>query len=399
MNDFYGIAALAAVIVVYIGEKVQQYLLTSVLREALKQAQAQINSLNSIKAAPPIVVTQPALPQPPVPQLPAPSPAPAPSPVPTISGPFAGAPAWFQWALHEIGFHEQGDNRGLDRYIALAHTGANGEPWCAIFANAALEATGVMGSRSASSQSFRSNPNFVQLEKPALGAIAVFWRGSPSSGLGHVGFYRGENANRVWTLGGNEHDMVQIEALPKSTSGFGLVGYWWPKAVPLPSGGPVMMPTGSALSITHDPSAASVASDASAHVKSGVQENITATVFGDDGHNAAYGFRLDNTSPGVALPFRFSGTRPRVRVSNAHTGASVDCDIVDVGPWNTHDPYWQTGTRPQAETGTDLGQVSAPRHTNGAGIDLTPAAAAAIQIDGKGLVNWSFIDSPAIKVE
>jgi len=186
----------------------------------------------------------------PSPALPAIPPVPA---APKLSGPFAAAPGWFQWALHEIGFHETGNNQGLGRYIALAHCGADGDPWCAIFANAALESAGVPGTRSPSSQSFRTNPNFVQLAGPALGCLVVFWRGSQDSGLGHVGFYRGEDANSVWTLGGNENDMVQIEALPKTSSSFGVIGYWWPKSVPLPTGGAVPMPAGSSIHVQTPP--------------------------------------------------------------------------------------------------------------------------------------------------
>jgi hypothetical protein len=37
----------------------------------------------------------------------------------------------------------------------MAHCGALGDPWCAIFANAMLEAAGVLGTRSASSLSYR----------------------------------------------------------------------------------------------------------------------------------------------------------------------------------------------------------------------------------------------------
>lgn len=146
-------------------------------------------------------------------------------------------PAWFEWALREVGIHEVGDNGGPDirRYIAAAHCGAEGEPWCAIFVNAALELAGVHGTRSPSSQSFRHDKNFVALDGPAIGAIVVFWRESHASGLGHVGFYRGEAGDRVYTLGGNEGDAVKIEALPKQSSSFGLVGYYWPASVPLPS--------------------------------------------------------------------------------------------------------------------------------------------------------------------
>jgi hypothetical protein len=119
---------------------------------------------------------------------------------------------------------------------------------------------------------------------------------------------------------------------------------------------------------------------------------ITATVFGGaaDPNTSAYdGHLIDDTEFGVALPARFSVPRPQVRVWDA--GKSVICNIVDVGPWNTNDPYWQTGARPEAESGVD----SRGRKTNRAGIDLTPAAARAIGVDGKGTVGWEFVNMPA----
>lgn len=146
------------------------------------------------------------------------------------------SPPWLQWAWKEIGAHETGDNRGavVQRYIDLSHCGELGDPWCAIFANAALEDCGIKGTHSPSSQSFRHNANFVQLEGPAIGAVTVFWRISRKSGLGHVGFYCGERHGLIWTCGGNENDQVQVEFLAKSASTFGLVGYFWPKSVALP---------------------------------------------------------------------------------------------------------------------------------------------------------------------
>jgi hypothetical protein len=50
--------------------------------------------------------------------------------------------------------------------------------------------------------------------------------------------------------------------------------------------------------------------------------------------------------PGVALPFRFRGPRPKLMVST--NGKIVTRPIVDIGPW-TNDPYWMTGARPPAE--------------------------------------------------
>lgn len=369
MAEFANVIPWVTLLVVFVVMGLLQWRVITALDHALLRSQQ-----DPVPTPRPIVLTPPAAPLPVTPiAVPA-----APKP----SGPFAGAPPWFTWAIHEVGTREGPGNTGpeLARYAQLAHCGAQGDPWCAIFANAALEASSIAGSRSASSQSFRSHPGFVQLPGPALGALAVFWRGSPDSGLGHVGFYRGEDATRIWTLGGNENDMVQIEALPKSAVSFGLIGYWWPKSVPLPAIGPVAMPSGSPINFQSPQAAAAMPATAS-----GIQTRITATYFG--GPKSAYGPAIDDSRPGVALPHRFEGVRPRVRVTNCKTGASVDCDIVDVGPWNTHDPYWETNSRPQAETGVD----TTGRKTNGAGIDLTLAAAKAIQIDGKGLVDWCFL--------
>ena len=85
------------------------------------------------------------------------------------------------------------------------------------------------------------------------------------------------------------------------------------------------------------------------------------------------GINITDDELGVALPYRFKGERPTIRVFK--DGKSVDCEIVDVGPWNINDPYWETGARPQAESGTD----NTGRRTNKAGIDLTPAAADALE--------------------
>lgn len=387
----YGLFALV-LLVVYLGEKIQQVaqaiaehrqqrLLLKTISDALSRAQGVVPT----PPAPQPIPASPVVPVPapdPVPAPVTPSPAPAPTPTPSA---WADFPPWFIGALHEVGFHETGNNEGIDKYIALAHTGSDGEPWCAIFANAMLEQAGITGTRSPSSQSFRTNANFVQLSGPAPGAIVVYWRISKSSGLGHVGFYRGEDAGRIWTLGGNENDMVCIEALPKDGASFGVLGYWWPKSVPLPTKGSITMPSGSPIQVTTDPTTGQIQTPEGIPLN---QTGITATVFG--GQQSAYGGPILDGSPGVALPSKFSGpTRPVVRVYNHITRQSVDCQIVDVGPWNIDDPYWTTGSRPQSESGIDM----TGRKTNRAGIDLTIAAAQAAGIDGKGVVDWQFVPS------
>lgn len=147
-----------------------------------------------------------------------------------------GNPKWYDAAIKEIGTRELPENRGpnIKRYIALAHCGSEGDPWCAIFANAMLESVGIKGTRSALARSFEHNSSFVKLAEPALGAITTFWRTSKSSGLGHVAFYAGEKSGLINALGGNESDMVRTELLNANGNHFGLSGYYWPKSVPLP---------------------------------------------------------------------------------------------------------------------------------------------------------------------
>jgi hypothetical protein len=121
------------------------------------------------------------------------------------------------------------ETSGIEKFIAQAHCGNPEIPGLTL-RNAKLEQSGIKGTRSASSQSFRKDKNFVKLGGPALGAIAVYWRKSPRSGIGHVGFYLGETRTQILTLGGNESDAVRKQFEPKAR----LFGYWWPKSVPLP---------------------------------------------------------------------------------------------------------------------------------------------------------------------
>lgn len=125
--------------------------------------------------------------------------------------------------------------------------------------------------------------------------------------------------------------------------------------------------------------------------------NIIATEFGgaSDFEKSAYDDHLiTDTELGVSLPATVPSPRPKVRVIKGNK--SVVCPIIDKGPWNTNDPYWLHGARPQAETGTD----TRGRHTNKAGIDLTPATMDALGVSGKHgtrstTVDWEFVTAAA----
>lgn len=123
-----------------------------------------------------------------------------------------------------------------------------------------------------------------------------------------------------------------------------------------------------------------------------VNKGITATWFDDT--RLAY----DDVPPGyldrygVALPYRFSGQRPKVRIwrSGAPETAIV-ADVIDVGPWNISDPYWETGRRPQSESGVIKSGPNAGRKSNKAGIDVTPKVNETLGLSGRGLVDWEFV--------
>lgn len=172
-------------------------------------------------------------------QTPASVPKPAPKPAPPTA-PVITPAAWMNWAHHEatdgIAEEPNRDNRGprIDHYIKLGRCGAPGQPYCAVFVNAALEQAGVPGTRSALARSFEKNPNFIKLPGPTWGAVSVFWRGSKAAGTGHVGFYVGQTAHHVYTLGANQSDDCNESPFPFDGKNFGLVGHFWPKSVRLP---------------------------------------------------------------------------------------------------------------------------------------------------------------------
>jgi N-acetylmuramoyl-L-alanine amidase len=134
--------------------------------------------------------------------------------------------------------------------------------------------------------------------------------------------------------------------------------------------------------------------------------DIEATVFGgsDDPNNSAYppydllnGDRDDF----VSLPYSFDAklfpdNPPMVRVYCGELSAVGQ--VADKGPWTTDDVAYVDGTaRPIAEicfnakrplpSGPNKGRVP----SNKAGIDLSPALAEKIGLEGKGLVSWEIV--------
>src|SRR5215475_9485738 len=102
-DNLLNVLYLVALLAIYLGEKLQQYSVIRILRDALERAQN--------------VAAPPASPDPKL--TPAPEQKPEPKPSPAPSGQFADYPKWFQGAVREIGNREEGNNRGaaVQRYI------------------------------------------------------------------------------------------------------------------------------------------------------------------------------------------------------------------------------------------------------------------------------------------
>lgn len=104
-------------------------------------------------------------------------------------------------------------------------------PWCAGFVGAMLEQTGFRSTRSAGSRSYSNWKDGIKLSKPVRGCVVVFWRGSPKSWKGHVGFVVSKDkSGRINVLGGNQSNAVNVK--PFTTNR--VVGYYWPKDYPVP---------------------------------------------------------------------------------------------------------------------------------------------------------------------
>jgi uncharacterized protein (TIGR02594 family) len=129
---------------------------------------------------------------------------------------------WLQEAHNLIGTQEQpgrGSNEaiiGWAKKLKLLSYSDDDIPWCGLFV------AHCVGSQ-LPDEPLPTNPlrarawqTFGEGTKPQLGAVMVFWRGSKSGGLGHVGFYWAEDDAAYQILGGNQSNAVTISRLAKN---------------------------------------------------------------------------------------------------------------------------------------------------------------------------------------
>jgi uncharacterized protein (TIGR02594 family) len=86
-------------------------------------------------------------------------------------------------------------------------------PWCSIFVNWVAMKAGLKRSKLANARSWMDVG--TPTTDPEPGDIVIFWRDSPESWQGHVGFFMGfsKDLSRVYCLGGNQGNQVSISAM------------------------------------------------------------------------------------------------------------------------------------------------------------------------------------------
>ena len=140
---------------------------------------------------------------------------------------------WFKEAKRLLGTREQpgaGSNPTILDWATDVNTMYKSDdiPWCGLFVGHCIGATLENETLPAALLRARSWERFGIVSAPTPGAIMVFWRKSIQSGLGHVGFYAGEDKHAYRILGGNQSDSVSLAWLPKER----LMASRWPASVP-----------------------------------------------------------------------------------------------------------------------------------------------------------------------
>lgn len=124
----------------------------------------------------------------------------------------------FDLARLEIGTYEwaEGSNPRVDAYFDdVGYPSMTDDTaWCAAFVGAMLKRCGYPHTGKLTARSYLDWGKPVDLSQAQPGDVVVFWRGSPDSWTGHVGFVDRVADGKVYTLGGNQSNQVNVQAYP-----------------------------------------------------------------------------------------------------------------------------------------------------------------------------------------
>lgn len=123
-------------------------------------------------------------------------------------------------ALSQFGIREivgKKDNPEVLKYFN--EIGFNGSKlkdetsWCSAFINWCAKKSNLPYSGKLTARSWLKIG--MQVKKPQIGDVVVFWRESRQSWKGHVALFIRETDIYIYVLGGNQNNQVKISAYPK----------------------------------------------------------------------------------------------------------------------------------------------------------------------------------------
>jgi len=118
-------------------------------------------------------------------------------------------------------------------------------PWCGLFVAHCVASTLPDDPLPTNILGARQWLKFGRQARPQLGAILVFWRGSPTDWKGHVGLYWAQDDTHHHVLGGNQSNAVSITRIARNR----LLDARWPATQAVQNIARVASPAGVLVSV------------------------------------------------------------------------------------------------------------------------------------------------------
>ncbi|MCL6271684.1 TIGR02594 family protein [Sansalvadorimonas sp. 2012CJ34-2] len=128
---------------------------------------------------------------------------------------------WLETAFELIGTQEKRGSESNEAIIGWAEdleiTAYNDDdiPWCGLFVAHCVGSQMPEEPLPVNPLGARQWARFGHEVSPRLGAVMVFWRGSPSGWKGHVGLYWAEDDEAYHILGGNQSNAVTVTRISR----------------------------------------------------------------------------------------------------------------------------------------------------------------------------------------
>jgi uncharacterized protein (TIGR02594 family) len=109
-----------------------------------------------------------------------------------------------------------GSNPIIDAFLNVFGLSDDSTAWCSGFVGYVMHTMGYnIKGQGANARSWLKFG--IETNKPTKGDIVVFWRVSPNSWQGHVAFLDRIEGNKIYCLGGNQSNEVNVRAYDKSS--------------------------------------------------------------------------------------------------------------------------------------------------------------------------------------